>query len=466
MKSASPDDKLRRSSRRQGNVNGDLAEYSSSVDFSDSSEGSKSKKAKLQKDKTNNERNTRSSDKNRQDPLRKSSRANKFSRSMNEKEVDVDYFFTINENHQHKKGKKSSSDDESVDQTEVQSASDSELEYDLSSDSTPPGTKKRLRSSNKKTPARKLTNSNQKVKSPAISHSSRRRKMKSDISIQSSEEDTESDEDAELSDSDEEFEVDDDEEPLKIQRIIASRSETRKVWKSIMKDMNTSEVEDGSRWFQKEIDSSQDHVYEERFLVKWADVSFLHCSWEMEDDLIEQVEGAKNYLNTFFRKSVNGLLFDLDERGDGEYFNPDYVQIERIIGIEYPEYDCVYTKLGNKGDSTKATKSKKKDDKTNNGILGNENIAKYGILLDKGHSDYEERTGRQFLVKWTSCGYSECTYEFERDLILIDVDYVPHVEDFVKRRKKVSSSPLATISFHRNTQSICFLIRSSPLKQK
>lgn len=57
--------------------------------------------------------------------------------------------------------------------------------------------------------------------------------------------------------------------------------------------------------------------YEERFLVKWNDLSHLHCSWETEKDLVEFCDGAKGRLSTFFRKSVGGLLYDADERLDG-----------------------------------------------------------------------------------------------------------------------------------------------------
>ena len=39
----------------------------------------------------------------------------------------------------------------------------------------------------------------------------------------------------------------------------------------------------------------------------------------------------------FFRKSDNGLLFGLDECADGEFYDPLFIQIERILTIENPE---------------------------------------------------------------------------------------------------------------------------------
>ena len=138
-------------------------------------------------------------------------------------------------------------------------------------------------------------------------------------------------------------EEDEELDELKIQRIIASRTETRRKWREICSRMNTSEIEKGSRWFQDwaatEGTADDDSVFEERFLVKWSDLSYLHCSWESQDDLVAQVDNAKNYLTTFFRKSVNGLLFDADERGDGEFFDPSYVQIERVLEIAEEEED-------------------------------------------------------------------------------------------------------------------------------
>ena len=91
--------------------------------------------------------------------------------------------------------------------------------------------------------------------------------------------------------------------------------------------MTTSEITYGSRWDQEETDRDPGK-YEERFLVKWEGLSFLHCSWETEKDLIELCEGAKTRMSTFFRKAENGLLYDVDERLDGVSiicFKPQYL---------------------------------------------------------------------------------------------------------------------------------------------
>jgi hypothetical protein len=71
--------------------------------------------------------------------------------------------------------------------------------------------------------------------------------------LRSSQESTESSSEEESSsstthkESDSEQE-DKDEEPLKIQRVIASKTETKAEWKEICKNINSSEVNYGSRW--------------------------------------------------------------------------------------------------------------------------------------------------------------------------------------------------------------------------
>jgi SNF2 family DNA or RNA helicase len=63
-------------------------------------------------------------------------------------------------------------------------------------------------------------------------------------------------------------------------------------------------------------------------------------------------------------------------------------------------------------------------------------IKKYGIILDPKHPKFEEGTGRQFYVKWVNKPYSENSYEFERDLILNDVEYLEDLSSYELRKQK------------------------------
>ncbi len=287
-------------------------------------------------------------------------------------------------------------------------------------------------------------------KSPAVSHTKARRQMKVESQPSESDSNFSDDEDEmESHDSDDENEQESDnssnseeeESEMKIQRIIAVRSEPRWKWKEICKNIHTSEIESGSRWFQDDEEEegeaggdnenkSRNDTFEERFLVKWAGLSFLHCSWETKDDLIEQVEGAKTYLTTFFRKSVNGLLYDADDRLDGDYFDPSYVQIDRILEVNLPESFLERKKMKrrklSRGSSDFSVKEEEGED--------------WGIIFDRSHPDYEDELGRQFLVKWGNSPYTDATYEYERDLIVNDIEYETQVKAFLRRSKKPAKS--------------------------
>lgn len=237
------------------------------------------------------------------------------------------------------------------------------------------------------------------AKSPAASHKAVRRKVHMEVEVSSAGEYSD-----EESDEDEEENVGENDD-LKIERVIAARSEKRSKWIEICKKINTTEIENGSRWHEEQDEVTEENdTFEERFLVKWYDLSYLHSSWETQDDLVDQIDNAKSYLRTFFRKSVEGFLFTPDERCDGDYFDPSYTQIERILEVEV--YD------------------QGKEDN-------------WGMIMDRNDPDYDDGTGRQFLVKWGSTPYDNNTYEFERDLIVNDIEYEPQLEEFFKRSKKV-----------------------------
>ena len=236
---------------------------------------------------------------------------------------------------------------------------------------------------------------------------------------ESDKDDDDTEEELEDDDDDDDDDEEEEQEEMRIQRIIACRTQTHAAWKKTCEGMNTSEVDSGSRWFQEKNESNtdataSDDTFEERFLVKWDQLSFIHCSWETETDLKDQVENAKTYLTTFFRKAQNGVLYTADERCDGDYFDPSFIQIDRILEVSPPE--------DHRG-PYRSTDDPAKD---------------YGVVLDKKSEDFESGTGRQFLVKWCNLSYSEMSYEFEQDLMMAGVEYADHVDDFFRRSTKVS----------------------------
>jgi hypothetical protein len=291
------------------------------------------------------------------------------------------------------------------------------MEDDSEEDSPPP--KKRNARGSRGAVKDSLATFGSPQKSPA------RRHAKARHSIHKQSDDGDDDDVLSDSQSSSESEEDesDDQEPLKIHRILASRTETLSTWREICKTMQTSEVESGSRWFQEEGSGSDDgDVFEERFLVKWKDLSHLHCSWETQADLESFTEGqAKTYLSTFFRKMENGVLLSADERCDGDYFDPGWTQIDRILEIELPEGDFPALTLENESKTTPSD---------------------YGIILDRSHEKFDEGTGRQFLIKWCNMPYSEGSWEFERDLVMSDFDYKDDVRAFIRRNTKPTKSSM------------------------
>ena len=158
------------------------------------------------------------------------------------------------------------------------------------------------------------------VKSPAKRHSKRRTTKRVEYPESSEEEQLTSEEEDE-----EDEEEEEEEEEMRISKIIACKSMTLSEWEGVCAKMNTTEITKGSRWIQEDspIEAATAAAaggfdkYEERFLVKWDDRSYLHCSWETERDLVEFCDGAKNRLSTFFRKAEGGCLYVADERLDG-----------------------------------------------------------------------------------------------------------------------------------------------------
>jgi len=238
--------------------------------------------------------------------------------------------------------------------------------------------------------------------------------------------DEESEDDGDDDDPDDDDEESQDE--IRIHRILASRSETRAKWREIGATMNSSEVTCGSVWTQPERENNKNPnddedgdnvVVEERFLVKWADYSYLHVSWETQADLLDQTSQAKTYLTTFFRKAQNGILLSQDDRKDGDYFDPGYTQIERILEVFYENEDH--------------PKTWEEELTTTN--------QSFEIVLDPHDTErFEKGTGRQFLIKWEGLNYSDCSYEFERDLILADTEYKARLKEFYERTNKPTAA--------------------------
>lgn len=62
-------------------------------------------------------------------------------------------------------------------------------------------------------------------------------------------------------------------------------------------DKNILKIEIGNRCFQEDEDGKYKEKYQDNYLLKWADLGFLHCLWEIKAYLMGQVEGVKVFQN-------------------------------------------------------------------------------------------------------------------------------------------------------------------------
>ena len=92
------------------------------------------------------------------------------------------------------------------------------------------------------------------------------------------------------------------------------------------------------------------------------------------------------------------------------------------------------------------------DDEEEEGVDSDDPIKKYNIILDVNHPDFEEGTGRQFHVKWVNKTYSESNYEFERDLILNEVEYLDELAAYERRSVKPTKSQMQKLEKKNDTE--------------
>ena len=169
----------------------------------------------------------------------------------------------------------------------------------------------------------------------------------------------------------------------------------------------------------------------ERFLIKWTNYSYLHLSWETKADLLTEVgTHTKAQVSRFLKKSNDGLLLSSAERGDGKYIPPEYIFVQRVLDVD---------------DASGAFDQYLIDDVT--APLPPAVQPSASICTDASSELFNEEAarGRQILIKWCGVSYAESitSYEYERDLILAGVEYMPQLELYYKRSRKPSP-----VAFH------------------
>lgn len=125
----------------------------------------------------------------------------------------------------------------------------------------------------------------------------------------------------------------------RVQHILANKFLTQTDWRAVCDNMNTREVTRGSVWKQSDgeyYDSSSTKI--EKFLVKWMHASFLHVSWEKEEDLLTMVgPTAKAQLRRYRERQSSDQPELFEDLGRGDYFPPSYLDVERVLDVDDPD---------------------------------------------------------------------------------------------------------------------------------
>ncbi|KAF7246303.1 Chromodomain-helicase-DNA-binding protein 7 [Varanus komodoensis] len=89
-----------------------------------------------------------------------------------------------------------------------------------------------------------------------------------------------------------------------------------------------------SRTFKKQMENGQE-IEAEEFYVKYKNFSYLHCQWASVE-VLDKDRRIQQKIKRFKAKQVqNKFLSEIDD----ELFNPDYVEVDRIMDISYSKDD-------------------------------------------------------------------------------------------------------------------------------
>lgn len=124
---------------------------------------------------------------------------------------------------------------------------------------------------------------------------------------------------------------------------------------------------------EKKADEKPEPVFieVEEYMVKYRNFSYLHCEWRTEDELLKGDKRVSNKIRRFQQKQSQ--QFNIFENIEEDPFNPDFVEVDRIL-------DC------------------------------------------SEHTDDEGNTVKHYLAKWKSLPYEDSTWELEEDIEEVKIE--------------------------------------------
>jgi chromodomain-helicase-DNA-binding protein 7 len=166
---------------------------------------------------------------------------------------------------------------------------------------------------------------------------------------------------------------------------------------------------------------------EELYFIKWKNFSYLHVSWERREDVEEVDPNGKSKIKRFLLSPLPGNIlgeiqsspsavpkieglegeeivdFAAGDDDDIEYFNPEMIEVQRIISCDTP--DAIHAKARKPEDLLKEKPSRKrKNDAESTDDGGDENGSQNGPNEIK------------YFVKWRGSSYAECSWERFEDI--------------------------------------------------
>lgn len=207
---------------------------------------------------------------------------------------------------------------------------------------------------------------------------------------------------------------------------------------------------------------------EEVLLVKWRGRSHMHCSWERRRDLEKfdpSNNTAKNKIRRYFQgqeialgknwkqmveadraANLDGSAEDgTDEIEEEEFFPPQYLEVERILGCDENEMDMkvlAKQRALNIRKDQEALRQREEDeaklemDAQSEDVLHHTHKA-HRLFEDlpkvsDGEDPWDPEDYVRYIVKWKGLQYAEMTWEYWKD---IKRDAVDEAEDFWYRQR-------------------------------
>ena len=152
------------------------------------------------------------------------------------------------------------------------------------------------------------------------------------------------------------------------------------------------------RKMEKVLGSKVSEDGEIMFFMKWANMAYCHCTWESQTYLEQMGAYAKGKIRRYLQSSQRNIsAARSDEGGEASYFNPEYLQVDRIVSCHPLSND-------------------------HSAIESEEQLC---VMLKSACS-----AEIWYFVKWRSLHYDECTWERAADL----TDNCTDIMSFWKRQ--------------------------------